>query len=89
MYAVFIVSSGPYFRNDKVAAPLKRDLAGLLYSSAVNFRNDKVAAPLKHLQELREATTIADHFRNDKVAAPLKQALYANEGCAGDKFPQR
>ena len=36
------------FRNDKVAAPLKRDALDTVAARAKYFRNDKVAAPLKH-----------------------------------------
>ena len=37
-----------YFRNDKVAAPLKHEKDDVMSALGItNFRNDKVAAPLK------------------------------------------
>ena len=52
----------PDFRNDKVAAPLKRPCMLHTLKESMedgkNFRNDKVAAPLKHEDNTPEHTRV-------------------------------
>ena len=60
------------FRNEQVAAPLKRRDQQILPLSPGPFRNEQVAAPLKRPL----AYCVRGHdgaFRNEQVAAPLKQ----------------
>ena len=64
----------PYFRNQKVTAPLKLNFLLIIAGgSIVDFRNQKVTAPLKLPLSETEGRAQLRNFRNQKVTAPLKR----------------
>ena len=65
----------PYFRNEKVTAPLKHSTKLWQRRRWLDyFRNEKVTAPLKRRWPTNLCTGNQYDFRNEKVTAPLKQS---------------
>src|SRR5579885_2021735 len=79
LVAAVLTSPWIDFRDQSIAAPLKRIDCPHARGRVANFRDQSIAAPLKHVNSggTRDSR---NNFRDQSIAAPLKQGrsgLYA------------
>src|SRR5579885_704053 len=67
--------TGPDFRDQSIAAPLKQLKWRVLHHPRQHFRDQSIAAPLKPAAVPSKPRPEA-HFRDQSIAAPLKQAKH-------------
>src|SRR5256885_342704 len=75
------------FRDQLIAAPLKRILPAPRRAEAWDFRDQLIAAPLKQHYPV-EVLAAVGHFRDQLIAAPLKPGTQDGHQLPHGRFPR-